>query len=100
MKTPPLLLGAALLFWGWQSGFLVVAALMAAVVESPRWIEARWDFSNEDFRRIWTFCTLLLLATAVFAFTTNEGPANFRGFFQNPNLHTERSAGVTTARVI
>ena len=32
MTTPPLLLGATLLFWGWHTGFLVGAALLAIAV--------------------------------------------------------------------
>ena len=32
MRTPPFLLGVALLFWGWQAGFLMWAALMALVL--------------------------------------------------------------------
>jgi hypothetical protein len=100
MKTPPFLLGATLLFWGWQSGFLLAAVPMALILESPRWIEARWEFSNDDFWRIWTFCTILLLAATVFAFTANEGPANFHGFFSNPNLRTERNVGTTMARSV
>ena len=42
MKPPPFLLGAALLFWGWQTGFLIVGGLMAVALESPRVIRARW----------------------------------------------------------
>ena len=100
MKTPPFLLGATVLFWGWQSGFLLAAMPMALILESPRWIEARWEFSNDDFWRIWTFCTILLLAATVFAFTANEGPSNFHGFFSNPNLRTERNVGTTMARSV
>jgi hypothetical protein len=98
MKPPPFLLGAALLFWGWQTGFLAVGAVMAVVLEGARWLEARWEFSDEDFTRIWTFCTLLLLAAAVYAFTANEGLADFRGFFQNPTFLTQRNAGASSAR--
>ena len=29
MNTPPLLLGAALLFWGWQAGFLWLGIMIA-----------------------------------------------------------------------
>jgi len=100
MKPPPFLLGAGLLFWGWQSGFPVVGALMAIAIESPRWIPVRWELSDEDFRRIWLFCELLLLGATVYAFSLNDGPGNFRGLFQNPSLRTERSAGTTTARTI
>jgi hypothetical protein len=100
MKTPPLLLGAALLFWGWQAGHLAEGAVMAAVLEGAQWSKARWDFTDEDFRRIWTFCALLLLGAAVYAFTASGGPTDLRGFFQNPNYATEHNAGNSSARTI
>ncbi len=93
MKPPPLLLGATLLFWGWQSGLLVAGVAMAVVLESANLVKARWEFSDEDFSRIWTFCSLLFLGSAVYTFTANEGPASFSGFFQNPNPLTQRAAG-------
>ncbi len=98
MRTPPFLLGAALLFWGWQTGFLVVGLLMAVALESAHWIKARWEVSDDDFRRLWAFCSVLLLAAVVYAFTANRGPADFLGFFQNPNLSTSRNAGDASAR--
>ncbi len=98
LRPPPLLLGAALLFWGWQADFLLPGAVMALILEAARWLKVRWDLSDDDFARIWTFCTLLFLAAAVVAFTSNEGPADFRSFFQNPNFMTERNAGTATTR--
>ena len=100
MKTPSLLLGAALLFWGWQAGHLVEGAIMAVVLEGAHWSKARWDFTDEDFRRIWTFCALLLLGAAIYAFTSNGGPSDLRGLMQNPNFATERNAGNASARTI
>ena len=98
MKIPPFLLGATLLFWGWQTGYLAAGLAIGAVLELSRLIKARWDFSDEDFTRIWTFCTLVFLAAAVFAFTSNQGPAGFRNFFDNPNFFTQRTATTATAR--
>src|SRR5437667_3052117 len=49
-----------------------------AVARGCRWIETRWDLTDEDFSRIWIFCTLLFLGAAIYAFTSNEGPADFR----------------------
>jgi len=100
MKISPLLLGAALLFWGWQTGHLLAGAAMAAVLEGARFSKARWEFTDEDFRRIWTFCALLLLAAALYAFTASGGPTGMRGFLQSPSLVTERNAGNATARTI
>ncbi len=100
IKPPPLLMGAALLFWGWQSGLLLPGIVMAAVIESARIVHTRWDLSDQDFSRIWTFCALLLLASAVYAFASNEGPSNFTGMFQHPSLRAERNAGISTAKTM
>jgi len=98
MKPPPFLLGAALLFWGWQSGLLIVGAVMAVVLESARFVKARWDFSDEDFSRIFTLCSLLLLGALLFAFANNDGVTSFAGFFQDPNPQTQSRAGSSGAR--
>ena len=100
MKTPPLLLGVTLLFWGWQTGHVIAGAAMGAVLESAWLIKARWEFADEDFRRIWTFCALLLLGAALYAFTASDGPSGLRGFLQNPSLATERNAGNASARTV
>jgi hypothetical protein len=100
MKTPSLLLGAGLLFWGWQTGHVVEGAVMAVVLEGGHLVKARWDFTDEDFRRIWTFCALLLFAAAIFAFTSLGGPGDFRGLFQNPNPATVRDASNASSRTV
>ena len=71
-KTPPFLLMAALLFWGWQSGYLIFGAVMGAVLESARFVKVRWDLSDADFRRIVNFCTLFTLATMLYVFSTAQ----------------------------
>src|SRR6478735_450322 len=96
----PFLLGATLIFWGWQSQLLLAGLLMAVVLESSRWIHTRWDLSDRDFNRIWTFCTILLLAVTVYAFSSNEGPSHFGGFLQHPDLKTERGMGTSTAKTM
>jgi protein-glutamine gamma-glutamyltransferase len=97
MNTPPLLLGATLFFWGWQTGFLAVGIVMGVLLECPRWFRLRWELTNEDFVRIRTFCTLLALAAFVYAFTSNEGFVEVRRFFENPRLLVRRSAGAATS---
>jgi len=98
MKPPPFLLGAALVFWGWQSDFLLPGLLMGLILECARVVRLRWEFSDEDFSRVWTFCALLFLGVGVYAFTANEGLSNFGGLLSNPDLRTQRNAGVSTAR--
>jgi hypothetical protein len=81
-KTPPLLLMAALLFWGWQSGYLIFGAIMGAVLESARFMKVRWNLSDTDFRRIVNFCTLFTLATMLYVFSTaQETEAGSHGSF-------------------
>src|SRR5437588_3134329 len=98
MRTPPFLLGATLLFWGWQSGLLIPGAVMAAALEGARWVKNRWDVSNEDFARIWVFCSLVFLATIVYAFTANQGLGELRGLFEHPSPLATRNVGTASAR--
>lgn len=100
MKPPPGLLGTTLLFWGWQTEYLVVGAVMALILESSRFFRARWDFAEEDFKRIWTLCTLLLLTATVYSFTANESASDLFNFLQNPNFFTQRRAGNSSARAV
>jgi transglutaminase-like putative cysteine protease len=76
MKTPPLLIGAAILFWGLEVDLLVPAACMAVAVEASRWIKYRWDFKEADFKRVSTLCTLALISIAFYQFLT--------GWFNHP----------------
>ncbi len=98
MKTPPGLLGAALLFWGWETGNLPAAAALALLLESARWVRVRWDFSDEDFSRIWILCTLLVLGSAVYSFTTNGGPESIGSLLADPNFRNQAGVGRTSAR--
>jgi hypothetical protein len=100
MKPPPFLVGAALLFWGWQIGYPLAGALAAVILEGSRVFKARWDLSEQDFSRIWTFCALLLLAALAYAFTANEGPSDLRNFFQNPSIFTSRNAGNASSKTV
>ena len=72
MTMPPLLLGASLLFWGWQTGMLPVGLIAAVLVEAPRLVRFRIDLAPVDFRRITDFNSLLLAALLVFVFLSNQ----------------------------
>src|SRR5260370_29221123 len=71
---------------------------MTVILEGDRWLKSRWEFSEDAFGRIWTFCTLILLGVAVYAFTTNNGPADILSLFQNPSLSAQRGAAAAGAR--
>ena len=73
MKTPPFLLGTALLFWGWQTGFLPAAAALAAVIEAARLLTGiRWDLALKDMQRIAETCILIFFGTVMYRFTTRS----------------------------
>ena len=92
MKTPPFLLLAALLFWGWQSGFFLAGAIMGIVLESARFIAARWDLDDTDFNRIWSFCVLLVVVLAGYVFTTNDQGGGSNGLILRPQRRQFRRA--------
>lgn len=71
MKTPPLLLGAALMFWGWQTGLWVIALLMAIILEGSRLIRLRWDLSAADFRRISDLCSILVVILLIYLYMSD-----------------------------
>lgn len=70
MRTPPVLLGLALLFWGWQFKMLPLAALFAVIIESPRIIKTRWEVKTTDFNLISDVCTMMLAGITVYSLAT------------------------------
>ncbi len=72
MRTPPLLIGAALVFWGWQTELLLPAAGMAVVLEAARWMRRRLHFGLMEFYRLWDLTALLFIGAAVFQYSSNQ----------------------------
>ena len=72
MKTPPLLLGACLIFWGWRTGNPLLAAGVAVILEGARWVRLRWTLDLADMIRISDLCTLIFVGLVVFLFTTTR----------------------------
>jgi len=99
LKTPPFLTDAALLFWGWQTGFLFFGAIMALLVEASRVTSARWEFSQADYNRIWNLCAVLFIGVAVYCFASNDGVDLVTGMIDTP---AKRSAALmkTTRTVL
>lgn len=77
MGRHPLLLGAAVLFWGWQADFLVYAALMAAALEATLLVHARMDFKDRDFERISDLSAVLLAGLTLYHFDEHGFQAIF-----------------------
>ena len=94
MNTPPLLVAAVLLFWGWQTGHWILGAAVGAILESSRAIKFRWSLTQADFNRLWNICSVLFLALAVILLI-NENTISFSDFFVNAGRRPEaiREAG-------
>ncbi len=73
MKTPPFLLGCALIFWGWRIDALWLTSPMAIAIEASRWIPVRFEFTQRDLDRIWNLCVLLFAASGLVAFALSDG---------------------------
>ncbi len=95
MKTPPFLLFAALLFWGWQSGFIVVGTILGTALEGARLIRLRWDLTEEDFRRVWNLCMLLALGLIVYTFSTGGTGGGPKGLLPDSAAEATRNIGVS-----
>jgi hypothetical protein len=66
MKPPPLIIGAALLFWGWRSGMLWLGIIGAFLIEFSHIMRGRWSFTDTEFNRIWDVCTVLFVGAAIY----------------------------------
>lgn len=97
MKTPPFLLFAALLFWGWQSGLITVGAALGIVLEGARFIRLRWDVTEEDFRRVWNLCMLLALGLIVYTFSTGGTGGGPKGLLPDSAAEATRNIGVSAS---
>jgi len=65
VSLPPFIAGAALLFWGWQSEALLVAAPLALALEAPRWLRLRFALDAADYARVADLCTVFFVGLAI-----------------------------------
>jgi hypothetical protein len=65
VSLPPFLVAAATLFWGWQSGNLLIAAPVALLLEAPRWLRVRFALDPADYARIGDLCTVFFVGLAI-----------------------------------
>jgi protein-glutamine gamma-glutamyltransferase len=66
MNTPPFLIAAALLLWGWRTGWWIVAITMGVLFELSRFVKLRWEFTDKEYSRILDVCTLLFGGAMVY----------------------------------
>lgn len=77
VNRQPLLLAAAVVFWGWQSDSLMYAVLMAAALEAALFVKTRMGFRDTDFERISDLCAVLLTGLTVYQFDQHGFQAIF-----------------------
>jgi hypothetical protein len=75
MRTPPWLIGGALLFWGWENGWMLWGALLAAALEGSRLTRTRWELSNTDLNRISDLCWALVVGAGLLLYSTVDNRA-------------------------
>lgn len=75
MSVPPLLVGAALLFWGWQSGNFLVGAALGVALEAPRRTALRFDLGAREHSTIADLCTVAFVLL-VLILAANRGVAH------------------------
>ena len=81
-RPPPLLLGAALVFWGWQTGYLVPSILCAAIVELRHLVRSRWELTLTDVNRVSDASAVLFVLLVVYQSATQESARAITGIFQ------------------
>lgn len=97
-STPtPLLLGAALLFWGWETGFMLPAVLLALVVEGSGVLRRRWELTMLDFRRVWDVCVAVTALAAALTLPADITPLVRLLQLLNPNPQAPLPESVTAA---
>src|SRR5690606_35383383 len=75
--APRLVVGAALLLWGWQNGFLPYAAIMAVMIEGAQRAAWRWRVSAAEFNLVADASSLVLLAVVIYVFSTRGAQGIF-----------------------
>ena len=82
MNTPPLLLAAACVLWGVQTGQWFVAAAAAVAIEASRVVPLRWTVTQAHFNRLSDFCSVLIVAVAGYLYLTFGNPRALLMLFQ------------------
>lgn len=75
MNTPPLLMGAVLVFWGWQTGLLAIGLLLAVILEGSRAFTRRWQITAREFNRVADLSALIFIVMMVYRYFASTDPA-------------------------
>lgn len=75
IAVPNLLLGASLLFWGWQTGHWIAALALALALEAMRHVPLRFDLGATEHSWIADLCTVVFVGLTVLL-AVNRGIAH------------------------
>ena len=70
ISAPRYSLGAVLLLWGWQTGFLLFAIPMIVLIELSGWAKWRWPITAKEFNNVADLSGVGFFITVVYIFTT------------------------------
>ncbi len=82
MQLPKLILGAVILFWGWQTGLWLMALPMALIYEVSSFVNWRWHFTTAHFRSCSHVCTVLLAIVSIYLWNEDGSLQFIFLFFQ------------------
>lgn len=66
--APPGLIMASLLLWGWQTEYLIYAVIMSVVLELPRFVKWRIDFSDKDINQLADLSGVIFFILTIYVF--------------------------------
>lgn len=78
MNIPPLIIGFSALFWGFETGNLLIGCVLALLLEARYFIKERFDFDTEDFVKISDLSSLLLIGSVALVLLNNEATSFLR----------------------
>jgi transglutaminase-like putative cysteine protease len=80
MLFPRMLLGAALIFWGWMVDLPLVGLALAFLFEGPHWLPLRWNFGETAYVRAWSLSVIAMMLTAFVLWMNGIEPKTVREF--------------------
>ena len=69
-SAPPLTIGAALILWGWQTGFLIFALPMLIIIELAHRVSWRWPVTDKEFNILSDLSGVGFFIVVIYIFTT------------------------------
>lgn len=75
--APPFTIGAALILWGWQTGFMLYATPLIILIELYHWVSWRWPITNREFNIISDLSGLIFFIVVVYIFSTEGAKGIF-----------------------